>query len=101
MSPELLDQDHPNFRGGQRTKESDCYTLGMVIYEVLNFIVPKVVIEGKHSERSLSTEMACFVDDLWTKVEQCWSDRSMDRPTAETLLECMEGFGSSAVTTSC
>lgn len=82
----------------------------MVIYEVLsgkvpfasysNFIVPKVVIEGKRSERPQSTEMACFVDDLWTKVEQCWSDRSMDRPTAETLLECMEGFGSSAVTTS-
>ena len=61
MSPELLDQDHPDFRGGRRTKESDCYALGMVIYEVLsgkvpfasynNFIVPKVVIEGKRPER--------------------------------------------------
>lgn len=33
MSPELLDPER--FGGGDRpTKQSDCYALGMVIYEV-------------------------------------------------------------------
>ena len=61
MSPELLNPEHLDFRHGRRTKESDCYALGMVIYEVLsgkvplasynNIIVPMIVIQGKRPER--------------------------------------------------
>ena len=37
MSPELLDPERfgiPESKGGRPTKQSDCYALGMVIYEV-------------------------------------------------------------------
>jgi hypothetical protein len=37
MSPELLDPEMfsmPQSEGGRPTRQSDCYALGMVIYEV-------------------------------------------------------------------
>ena len=37
MSPELLDPERfriPESEGGRPTRQSDCYALGMVIYEV-------------------------------------------------------------------
>jgi hypothetical protein len=37
MSPELLDPGRfgiPHSEGGRPTRQSDCYALGMVIYEV-------------------------------------------------------------------
>ena len=40
MSPELLDPGRFNLTEGRRTKESDCYALGMVIYEVLSGQAP-------------------------------------------------------------
>ena len=36
MSPELLDPSHFN-SDGLPSRESDCYALGMVIYEVSDF----------------------------------------------------------------
>lgn len=40
MSPELLDPEQLYLGDGLPTKESDCYALGMVIYEVLSGQVP-------------------------------------------------------------
>ena len=34
MSPELLDPDRFGITDNRPTKESDCYALGMVVYEV-------------------------------------------------------------------
>ena len=34
MSPELLDPDRFGISDGRPTKQSDCYSLGMVVYEV-------------------------------------------------------------------
>jgi len=34
MSPELLDPDRFEFPDSRPTKQSDCYALGMVVYEV-------------------------------------------------------------------
>jgi len=34
MSPELLDPDRFGFADDRPTKQSDCYALGMVVYEV-------------------------------------------------------------------
>jgi serine/threonine protein kinase len=61
MSPELLDPDQFGFEDSRPTKESDCYALGMVIYEVLSgqapftpykdFIVMRKVTEGERPER--------------------------------------------------
>ena len=93
MSPELLDPD----QRCRPTKESDCYALGMVIYEVLsgqipfasckNFLVPRMVVEGEHPGRPLGTRGAWFTDDLWKMLEQCWSTQPEDRPATITVLE--------------
>ena len=40
MSPELLDPERFDLKETRPTKESDCYALGMVIYEVLSGQTP-------------------------------------------------------------
>ena len=40
MSPELLDPESFGLKKSRLTKESDCYALGMMVYEVLSGRVP-------------------------------------------------------------
>jgi serine/threonine protein kinase len=97
MSPELLDPERFGFKHSRPTKESDCYALGMVIYEVLSgqapfyayrdFLVLGKVVEGKRPERPLGAERVWFEDDLWAMLEQCWSEKPKERPTPGTVLE--------------
>ena len=96
MSPELV---HPEFDldDSKPTKESDRYSLGMVVLEVLSGQAPfalhedstiaQKVIEGQHPERP---EGEWFMGDLWRTLEQCWSHQPRDRPTAEGILERLE-----------
>ena len=96
ISPELLYPEQFGFKQSRPTKESDCYALGMVILEALSeeppfvgdkeFIVMRKVIEGERPERP---EGAWFTDSLWGTMGQCWSPRPSDRPTVETVLECL------------
>jgi len=44
MSPELLDPSMLDDRDPRPTKESDCYALGMVIYEVRPHLSPSLLI---------------------------------------------------------
>ena len=44
MSPELLDPSRLDDRDPRPTKESDCYALGMVIYEVRPRMFPSILI---------------------------------------------------------
>jgi len=98
MSPELLDPDGFGFGDG-RTKESDCYALGMVVYEVLSgqapfsgsraAIVLQKVIEGKHPERPGGTEGMWFMDDLWWTLNLCWATEPKSRPSIEAVLKCL------------
>ena len=100
MSPELLDPDHFNFKNGRPTKESDCYALGMVVYEVLrgrapfalctNFVVMRKVIEGERPGRPEGLERVWFTDDLWRMLQLCWSPQPKNRPTLEAVLECLK-----------
>ena len=49
MSPELLDPERfgiPESEGNRPTRQSDCYALGMVIYEVGVFASALVFIDG-------------------------------------------------------
>lgn len=97
MSPELLDPCHLAFKDGQRTIASDCYALGMVIFEVLSgqapfarynrFMVPQKVTGGERPERP---ESRWFTDDLWNVLELCWSPQPVDRPTVGTVFEFLE-----------
>jgi hypothetical protein len=100
MSPELLDPDQFGFKDSRPTKESDCYALGMVIYEVLSgqvpftpynhFIVVRKVTEGERPGRPEGVKGAWFTDDLWGTLELCWGPQPGNRPSIEAVLECLE-----------
>ena len=97
MSPELLDPDGFDLKGGRATKGSDCYALGMVILEVLSgkapfpqrkgMILMKKIVDGERPERPQGPEEAWFTDDLWGTLEQCWSSQPEDRPTIKAVLQ--------------
>jgi serine/threonine protein kinase len=96
MSPELLYPERFGARNGRPTKQSDCYALGMVIYEVLSgqipfaqlrdrLVVTGKVIEGERPERP--PKGVLFTDDLWATMESCWSPKPNYRPTVEVVFK--------------
>jgi serine/threonine protein kinase len=97
MSPELFD---PEIQDPIPTKHSDCYALGMVIYEVLsgrvpfsqfpNLVVPGIVFSGKRPGRPKGLEGVWFTDDVWAVLERCWTHQPNDRPGIEDVLQCLE-----------
>ena len=101
MSPELLDPERFGLNHSCPTKESDCYALAMVIYEVLSGQAPFAgckgatviwkVMDGKRPERPQGRQAAWFTDGLWDTLELCWKPRPYDRPSLKTLLQCLEG----------
>ena len=100
MSPERLDPDQLGFKDSRPTRESDCYALGMVIYEVLSgqapftpdkdFIVTRKVLNGERPGRPEGLERVWFTDDLWEMLELCWSPQPNNRPTIEVVQECLK-----------
>ena len=100
MSPELLDPDQFSVKDSRPTKESDCYALGMVIYEVLSgqapftpykdFIVMRKVLEGERPGRPDGAEGMWFTDDLWGTLNLCWATQPGSRPSIEVVLACLE-----------
>ena len=99
MSPELLDPEQFGSKDGRPTKESDCYALGMVIYEVLsgqapfasykNFTLIRKIIEGERPARPEWVKGMWFTDDLWGMLRQCWVPPPESRPNIEVVLECL------------
>jgi len=97
MSPELFDTETEGYHG---TKHSDCYALGMVIYEVLSGHIPFYqygnraiilkVIKGVRPERPQGVEGVWFTDDVWEVLERCWTPQPGDRPGVEDVLQCLE-----------
>ena len=100
MSPELLDPDQFESSDGRPTKESDCYALGMVIYEVLSgkapftplkeVIVMRKVLEGERPSMPEGAEGAWFKDDLRGTLTLCWATQPESRPSIEAVLERLE-----------
>lgn len=112
MSPELVSASCANSRV-RATRESDCYALGMVIYEVCWLyslewasIDPSQVLTGLRPFHHLSiwgivlamvtgerprkphdAKSLGLSDLLWELVESCWSQESSDRPTAQQLFD--------------
>jgi len=99
MSPELLDPVRFGRGDGRATKESDCYSLGMVILEVLSgkppfsrdsgVIVMRKVIEGERPGRPQGKEV-WFTDNLWENLEQCWLPQPERRPAIDGVLQCLQ-----------
>ena len=103
MSPELLD---PDIQVHRRTKHSDCYAFGMVIYEVLDrrlpfyqYTDPAVVgkiVKGERPGRPQGPEgVLGFTDDVWEILGLCWTPLPQDRPGVEDVLKCLEKVASS------
>lgn len=100
MSPELLNPSKFGLKEGCRTKESDCYALGMVIYEVLSEQVPFApckevvvifkVLGGERPERLQGEEGALFTDGVWSVLEHCWKPQPHERISAESVLLGLE-----------
>jgi len=112
MSPELLDTNR--FRAdGRPSRESDCYALGMTIYEVSGSILswspliypPQVlsglppfyqlrssmsvacaVLNGERPGKPMNASSLGFTDRLWGLLESCWDETASARPTAPQLL---------------
>ena len=100
MSPELLDPERFGLVESRPTKESDCYALGMVVYEVLSgqrpfapSPLPSVilkVLEDQRPERPQGKGGALLTDDLWEVLGLCWKRKPDERTNAKVVLQCLE-----------
>ena len=122
MSPELLDPERfgiPEPEGNRPTRQSDCYALGMVIYEVgihinesaliggwliipqvlcghhpyvevpSNLLVMSAIVEGNRPKKPEGATRLGFSNDLWIIIEWCWLEDRSKRPRTEDILSCL------------
>ncbi|KAF9642287.1 kinase-like protein [Thelephora ganbajun] len=99
-SPELLVPDQFGLKESNPTKASDCYALGMVIYEVLSGRAPFAqysflavvwrVLEGERPTRPQEAQGSRFTDNIWRTLELCWKPQPGDRISAKTVLHGLE-----------
>ena len=101
MSPELIYPEIFGLKKSIPTKESDCYALGMVIYEVLSGQTPyspwrppavmRKVLDGERPRRPQGGEGSLFTDGMWEVLELCWKSQPCDRINAQAVLRGLEG----------
>ena len=106
MSPELISPERFGLEKGRPTKKSDCYALGMVVYEILSGCTPfatsdsiailRKVLDGERPERPQGETGKLFTDDIWDVVERCWKAEPRGRASARNVLRCFEGNSSNA-----
>ena len=80
MSPELLDPEKLGLQNRRPTMESDCYALGMVIYEVLSGQAP-------FPAYSSFARSWMFTGGIWN----IWKTKPRERITTKDILQGLEG----------
>ena len=95
MAPELISPKRFSLSNSRPTTPSDCYALGMVIYETISgnlpfhkdadLVVCMKVVEGDRPPRG-----AKFAESLWKLLELCWAPQPNDRPGIEEVLQCLK-----------
>ena len=95
MSPERIAPDRFRLKDSRPTKHSDCYALGMVIYETITGNLPfhrdadlTVFMKVVEGERPL--RRAEFSKNLWGILERCWAHKPNNRPSIESVLRHLE-----------
>ena len=101
MSPELLDPERFGLDKSRLTKESDRYALGMVVYETLSGWTPFAphppaavmmkVLNGDRPGRPQGSRRAWFGDGVWAMLDLCWKPKPHERPSLDTILQCLQG----------
>ena len=101
MAPELLAPEKFGFEKTRLTTSSDCYALGMVIYETISGNVPfhecmemvvfARVVLGEHPSRC-----AAFPEDVWKTMELCWTFQPHYRPGIVDILQCLRTASNSS-----
>jgi len=104
MSPELFYPGMFGLRDSRPTEKSDCYALGMVIYEVLSgctpfasynlFAIMSRVLDNKRPKRPPGSAGKLFTDGIWGILELCWMHQLGDRISARDVLLRLEGIPS-------
>ena len=105
MSPELFHPEKFGLKDARPTKSSDCYSFGMVMYEVLSGRVPfskcpsisvvVKVLNGERPARPQGEKGMWFDDDIWSVVEHLWRPNPGDRPKIEDVLHLLEEVSNS------
>jgi len=101
MSPELIAPEEFGSKKGRPTKTSDCYALGMVIYEIISGNLPfhehaDLAVFVKVLKGDRPTRRARFTNDLWKILESCWASEPNDRPSIEDVLQRLEAVSISS-----
>ena len=101
MGPELLFPGKFGLKESNPTRASDCYSLGMVIYEVLSGRTPFAqysplaviwkIMEGERPVRPEGAQGARFTDSIWEMLEHCWEPQPGDRISVKDVLLGLEG----------
>jgi len=102
MSPELIDPQGFGLEKSRPTERSDCYALGMVIFETISGYPPfhqhtlhatvfMKVLTGQRPPREVG-----FTDDLWKMLGLCWAPQPTNRPSIEDVLLLLEGVSHSS-----
>ena len=99
-SPELFYPEEFGLTECRPTESSDCYALGMVVYEVLSGKVPfycyrdlvvvAKVLDGERPRRPRGLGGGWFRDDIWNLLQGCWMPEPDHRPRVEVVLQCLE-----------
>lgn len=95
MAPELLDPPEESMDYGESpcTLESDVYSVGMIILEVMTGKIPYchrrydtiVMLDVVRGVKPPRPEVSVISDGVWSVIEACWG-RAENRPSA-TMVE--------------